>query len=217
MIGRLNDLQNNPLDRKTLRKDLRQSIFPFSINTSPNNTENEKRIATNDTSIKDLIHYMDQSGSNQIPQNVPEYTDKRKFVFHFIEHQRLKDTPQILGNLAQKFKWVRDTAAKINIPHPPKLLKVDLSTHKKKQPSEGELKKRKMINFEQLFVTEEPKVADNERNLTTPKGLVIKDGQVTLEPALVCYLNRYNQLCFQKELEFHLASTTKLMRLHQDR
>ncbi|GJY34032.1 hypothetical protein Tco_0418501 [Tanacetum coccineum] len=58
---------------------------------------------------------------------------------------KLKDTPQLLSNLSQKFTWIRNTTQKLNIPPPPELLKVDLFAEKKKELTQGEKKNKDLV------------------------------------------------------------------------
>ncbi|GKA96815.1 hypothetical protein Tco_0818910 [Tanacetum coccineum] len=79
---------------------------------------------------------------------------------------KLKDTLQLLSNLAHKFIWIRNTTNRLNIPPPDELLKVNLPPKKKKQLTQGRRNKRTRVQFEHMFFTKEPIVPGGERNIT---------------------------------------------------
>lgn len=99
-------------------------------------------------------------------------------IHDIARHQRHKETPQLLGNIALKFKRVKSSAAKLNIPLPPEILKLDLPKPEKKKPTQRGSTKRKKINFEQLFVTKEPTVPGGERHIKPPEGVDVEGGHV---------------------------------------
>ncbi|GJU64966.1 hypothetical protein Tco_1246801 [Tanacetum coccineum] len=66
--------------------------------------------------------------------------------------KKLKDIPQLLANLAQKFKLARDKVVNLNILPPPKLHKIDHPALKKKQTAQGDSKKRKRMNISNYFL-----------------------------------------------------------------
>ncbi|GKC86725.1 hypothetical protein Tco_1147374 [Tanacetum coccineum] len=56
-----------------------------------------------------------------------------------------------------------------------------------------------------------------DRNLISPQGVVASRGLVITEPELgIFYYNRNYDLVFQRENEFHLATTPQLIRLLND-
>ena len=62
------------------------------------------------------------------------------------------------------------------------------------------MKKRKRSSLEHVFVTDEPIIDGNERNLTPPEGVTGVDGQVIEEPeAVVFFIIRLNFFCFQRK------------------
>ncbi|PWA50427.1 eukaryotic aspartyl protease family protein [Artemisia annua] len=72
-----------------------------------------------------------------------------------------------------------------------------------------------MVNFEQLVLTLEPKIAGGVRNLNLPTRVVREDGLIVREPQSgVFFLNRYNKLCFQRARSTSVSFTTNL--IHRD-
>ncbi|GKE75391.1 hypothetical protein Tco_1537432 [Tanacetum coccineum] len=69
----------------------------------------------------------------------------------------------------------------------------------------------------EVFVTEDIRVDEMHRNLIPPPGVVASKGLVITEPeAGIFYYNGNFDYVFQRENEFHLASTPQLIRLLND-
>nr|GEZ85437.1 hypothetical protein [Tanacetum cinerariifolium] len=99
-----------------------------------------------------------------------------------------KATDTLLRNLKAKFEWVKTQARKLSLSPPPELTA-------------------------EVFVNENIRVDGMERNLIPPQGVIGSPGLVITEPeAGIFYYNGNFDLVFQRENEFHLATTAQLIR-----
>ncbi|GKD24554.1 hypothetical protein Tco_1230768, partial [Tanacetum coccineum] len=77
-----------------------------------------------------------------------------------------------------------------------------------------ENKKKKVEFIKEIFVTEDVRVDGMNRNLFPPPGAVPIEGLVIKEPESgIFYMNRNTDVVFQRESEFHLPPTDKLIRI----
>nr|GEY56660.1 eukaryotic aspartyl protease family protein [Tanacetum cinerariifolium] len=73
--------------------------------------------------------------------------------------------------------------------------------------------KKKKIQFERMYLIRKHEVGGGERDLNSllMEGVVGEDKMVIAWPESgVFFRNKYDQLCFQREREFSLASTTQM-------
>ncbi|GJR15008.1 hypothetical protein Tco_0797660 [Tanacetum coccineum] len=112
----------------------------------------------------------------------------------------------LFKSLKAKFQWVLTQARKLGLPLP-----FELSTYKL-NPA-GRKIKRDSDWIEEMFVKEDIKVDGMQRNLIPPQGVVGSPGLVITKPeAGIFYYNENFDLVFQRENEFHLATTAQLIR-----
>ncbi|GJY77524.1 hypothetical protein Tco_0483325 [Tanacetum coccineum] len=79
-----------------------------------------------------------------------------------------------------------------------------------------EKKRKRAEDIKEVFVTKDVRVDEMDRNLIPPPGIMPIQGLVIKEPELgIFFMNRNTDIGFQKESEFHLAPTTKLIRLQR--
>ncbi|GKB66314.1 hypothetical protein Tco_0927726 [Tanacetum coccineum] len=101
---------------------------------------------------------------------------------------------------------VETQARKLGIPLPPELTAFGLSTAEKKR-------KRSLEIIKEVFVNEEILVDGMHRNLAPLSGVMGSRGLVISEPKLgIFFYNDNFDLMFQREEEFHLATTSQLIR-----
>ncbi|GJX99854.1 hypothetical protein Tco_0356873 [Tanacetum coccineum] len=91
----------------------------------------------------------------------------------------------LLKNLKAKFEWIKAQARKLGLPLPSELLAFGLTPAEKKRKRASEI-------LDEVFVKEDIRVDGMHRNLIPFKELLV----------------------FQREEEFHLATTTQLIRLY---
>ncbi|GKB00338.1 hypothetical protein Tco_0828331 [Tanacetum coccineum] len=98
-------------------------------------------------------------------------------------------------------------AIKLGIPPPPQLTTVGLSALEKKRKRSSEL-------IKEVFVKEDIVVDGMHRNLVPPPGVVPPEGLVISKPeSRIFFYNGNFDLVFQRESEFHLATTPQLIRI----
>ncbi|GJT61685.1 hypothetical protein Tco_1005218 [Tanacetum coccineum] len=109
----------------------------------------------------------------------------------------------LLKILKAKFLWLKSQAGKLGLtPPPPELCAFDLCAPKKKRKRASEI-------LEEVFVKEDIRVDGMHRNgIEGNRGLVIREP----EPRIFFYNGNFD-LVFQREEEFHLATTAQLIRL----
>ncbi|GJV48728.1 hypothetical protein Tco_1438940 [Tanacetum coccineum] len=118
-----------------------------------------------------------------------------------------KSNELLLQSLRAKFEWVLTQENALGIPPPPKLSNFRVPTTDKKR-------KRSSENLKEVFVKENVEVDEMHRNLVPPPGVEGRRGLVIREPeARIFYYNGNFDLVFQRESEFHLATTVQLVRL----
>ncbi|GKD19225.1 hypothetical protein Tco_1208383 [Tanacetum coccineum] len=117
-----------------------------------------------------------------------------------------KSNDMLLQSLREKFEWVIDQAKKLGLPPPPALATFGMTT-------EDQKRKRTEI-LKQVFVTENITVNGMHKNLIPPPRAVPIDGLVInkLESGIF-FMNRNTDIVFQREEEFHLATTIQLIRI----
>nr|GEX10624.1 hypothetical protein [Tanacetum cinerariifolium] len=130
--------------------------------------------------------------------------EKTKRLWHLKEKSKACDT--LLRSLKENFKWVKTQAGKLGLSPPPELIEVGLTPVKKKRKRTSEM-------IQPVFVTQDIKVPGMERNLIPPQGVDGSPGLVISKPeAGIFYYNGNSDLVFQRENEFHLATTAQLIR-----
>ncbi|GJV48409.1 retrovirus-related pol polyprotein from transposon TNT 1-94 [Tanacetum coccineum] len=117
----------------------------------------------------------------------------------------------LLRNLKAKFRWVATQAGKLGISPPPKLITVDIHPGEKKEC----MKRKRIVKvIHEVFIKEYIVVDGIHRFLVPPDGVVGSPGLVIAKPeAGIFFYNRSFDLVFQRENEFHLASTPQLIRI----
>ncbi|GKC53196.1 hypothetical protein Tco_1075941 [Tanacetum coccineum] len=112
----------------------------------------------------------------------------------------------LLRSLKAKFEWIKTQAGKLGLSPPSKLTAFRLTPAKKKRKRTSKLVK-------EVFVTQDSRVHGMKRNLIPPQGVIGSPGLVITEPeAGIFYYNGNFDLVFQRENEFHLATTAQLIR-----
>lgn len=84
-----------------------------------------------------------------------------------------KDADELKKNLANKFKWVSDSADRLGLPHLPRLTPLDLPAPRKRNLIQ---KKRKSFEFNPTLVDVEPNVDGMHKNILPPEGVIGTDG-----------------------------------------
>ncbi|GJW62638.1 retrovirus-related pol polyprotein from transposon TNT 1-94 [Tanacetum coccineum] len=124
-----------------------------------------------------------------------------------VSRVKSKANDQLLKNLKAKFQWVATQARKLGISLPSQLLAFGLSTSDKKR-------KRSFEIIKEVFVKEDIVVDGMHRNLVPTSGVVASEGLVIKEPKSgIFFYNSNFDLVFQREEEFHLATTPRLIRI----
>nr|GEX99027.1 hypothetical protein [Tanacetum cinerariifolium] len=109
----------------------------------------------------------------------------------------------LLRNLKGNFEWINTQAEKLGIPPPSKLSAFGLSAAEKKRKRSSEI-------IKEVFVKEYIVVDGMHRNLIPPskvegsRGLVIRETE-----SGIFFHNRNFDIVFQREEEFHLATTAQ--------
>nr|GEV56798.1 hypothetical protein [Tanacetum cinerariifolium] len=99
-----------------------------------------------------------------------------------------------------KFLWVINQVKKLGLPPPPALKTLGMTTKDKK---------RKRIEIlKEVFVTKNIAVDGMHRNLIPPFGVIPIDGLViNKHESGIFFMNRNTDIVFQREEDFHLATT----------
>ncbi|GJW35800.1 hypothetical protein Tco_0058720 [Tanacetum coccineum] len=118
-----------------------------------------------------------------------------------------KSNDILLQSLRAKFQWVLSQAKSLGIPPPPELSTFGNSMDDKKRKRTSEIVK-------EVFVKENIMVDGIHRNLVPPLRVEGRKGLVIREPESgVLFYNGNFDMVFQREEEFHLATTPQLIRL----
>ncbi|GJX94413.1 hypothetical protein Tco_0348999 [Tanacetum coccineum] len=113
----------------------------------------------------------------------------------------------MLKNLKAKFQWLKTQAEKLGIPPPPQLTAAGVSGAEKKR-------KRTSKIIKEVFMSEYIVVDGKHRNLVPPLRVRGSIGLVISEPeSEIFFYNGNFDLVFQREEEFHLATTKQLIRI----
>ncbi|GJT43496.1 hypothetical protein Tco_0952211 [Tanacetum coccineum] len=113
----------------------------------------------------------------------------------------------LLQSLRAKFQWVLTQAKALGVPPLPELSTFGISVDDRKRKRSSEI-------LQEVFVKENLVVDGMQRNLIPPPGIEGSRGRVTREPESgIFYYNGNFDLVFQREEEFHLATTPQLIRL----
>ncbi|GJY45242.1 hypothetical protein Tco_0434305 [Tanacetum coccineum] len=113
--------------------------------------------------------------------------------------------PPPLSFPSSKFEWINNQAGKLGISPPHELSAFRLSAAEKKRKRSSEILK-------EVFVKEYIMVDGMHRNLVPPSGVEGSRGLVVSEPKSgIFFYNRNFDLVFQREEEFHLATTAQLI------
>ncbi|GJZ42638.1 hypothetical protein Tco_0589893 [Tanacetum coccineum] len=120
--------------------------------------------------------------------------------------QKLAEYKAKRAKTLAEFKWLKTQAGKISLSPPPELTAVGLT------PAERKRKRTSKI-VKEVFVTEDIRVSGMKRKLIPSQGVVGSPGLVITKPeAGIFYCNGNFDLFFQREDEFHLATTSQLIR-----
>ncbi|GKB11696.1 hypothetical protein Tco_0845619 [Tanacetum coccineum] len=118
-----------------------------------------------------------------------------------------KSNDLLLQSLRAKFQWVLSQAKALGIPPPHELSTFGVSINEKKRK-----KSSKILN--EVFIKEDVVVDGIHRNLVPPSRVEGRKGLVIREPEYgIFFYNGNFDLVFQREEEFHLATTAQLIRL----
>ncbi|GKE67125.1 hypothetical protein Tco_1521286, partial [Tanacetum coccineum] len=120
----------------------------------------------------------------------------------------IKANDVLLKNLKAKFQWVKTQAEKLGVSPLPQLTAFGFSNSEKKRKRTSEIIKA-------VFVKENIIVDGMHRNMTPPPWVVPSEGLVIKEPkaGIFFYNGNFDQV-FQREEEFHLATTLQLIKIH---
>ncbi|GJU95441.1 hypothetical protein Tco_1320197 [Tanacetum coccineum] len=119
-----------------------------------------------------------------------------------------KSNNLLLQSLRAKFQWVLTQVKALGIPPPPELSTFGVSINDKKRKRSSEI-------LNEVFVNKDIVVGRMHRNLVPPPGVEGRKGLVIREPESGIFFYNVNfDLVFQREEEFHLATTSQLIRLH---
>nr|GEV62280.1 hypothetical protein [Tanacetum cinerariifolium] len=111
----------------------------------------------------------------------------------------------VLQSLKSKFLWVLNQAKNLGLPPPPALATLGMTAEDKKRKRNETLK--------EVFFKDQIDVDGIQRNITPPFGVVGKECMVIREPKVgFFYSNAIFDLVFQRESEFYITSTVKLIR-----
>nr|GEV72905.1 hypothetical protein [Tanacetum cinerariifolium] len=109
-------------------------------------------------------------------------------------------------SLKAKIEWINTQDGKLGLPPPSELIAFRLTLVKKKR-------KRTSKMIKEIFVSEDIRMDGMERNLIHPQGVIGSPGLAITEPEVgIFYYNGNFNLVFQRENEFHLATTALLLR-----
>ncbi|GJT47290.1 hypothetical protein Tco_0956005 [Tanacetum coccineum] len=112
-----------------------------------------------------------------------------------------------LKNLKAKFECIKTQARKLGIPPPPKLTAFGLSVAEKKRKRSSEI-------IKEVFIKDDIVMDEMNMNLIPPPMVKGSRGLVIREPESGIFFDNGNfDLLFQREEEFHLATTSQLIRI----
>ncbi|GJU40841.1 hypothetical protein Tco_1193798 [Tanacetum coccineum] len=118
-----------------------------------------------------------------------------------------KSNDLILQSLRAKFEWVISQVEKLGVLPPPELSTFRISADNKKRKQTSYL-------IKEVFFKENVEVVRMHRNLIPPLGVEGRRGLVIRElEAGIFFYNGNFDLVFQREEEFHLATTAQLIRV----
>ncbi|GKA41731.1 hypothetical protein Tco_0734391 [Tanacetum coccineum] len=154
-------------------------------------------------------------------QKMAEYEAKRKKMFDEYNHQITHRADQLpITKISYRVNSSKEATMRITrgnnplnltiydgIPPPPELSTFRASINDKKGKRSSEILK-------EVFVKEDVLVDGMHRNLVPPIGVEVRKGLVIREPESgVFFYNENFDLVFQREEEFHLATTPQVIRL----
>ncbi|GJZ57817.1 hypothetical protein Tco_0613311 [Tanacetum coccineum] len=146
---------------------------------------------------------------NIVKKNINVYGFKKQGVV-CVQHAK---SINMTHNTSHGYDFIFDddhvatTAGKLGIPPPPKLTTFELPLVEKRR-------KRKAEVLHEVFAKENIMVDGMQRNLSLPEEVIGKVGLVIKEPEARIFLyNGLFDLVFQRRNEYHLASTTQLIRI----
>nr|GEW01286.1 integrase, catalytic region, zinc finger, CCHC-type, peptidase aspartic, catalytic [Tanacetum cinerariifolium] len=161
------------------------------------------------TSVKQLIDQLFGTTSSKFSPssleepNPPRDESKGKCI---ATEEPPRDELVSFQSLKEKFQWVINQAKRLGLSSPPKLANIGPAAEKKKR--------KRVEFFKEVFVIEDVRVDGMGRNLIPPPGFIPIQGLVISKPeSEIFFMNRNTNICFQRENEFHLTPTTKLIRL----
>ncbi|GKA27945.1 hypothetical protein Tco_0714113 [Tanacetum coccineum] len=126
-------------------------------------------------------------------------------------HENCKEQSASKSHSVYKNLYSRSWVGKLGIPPPPKLTTFDLPLAEKKACMK---RKREAEVMYEVFVKEDIMVDRMHRNLVPPARVVGSPGLVIIElEASIFFYNGSFDLVFQKDNEFHLATTPQLIRI----
>ncbi|GJX44977.1 hypothetical protein Tco_0261653 [Tanacetum coccineum] len=104
-------------------------------------------------------------------------------------------------------KWIKvHNLASKGLPPPTKLSAYRLNLAERKGKRDSDM-------IEEMFVKQDIRIPGMKRNLTLPPGIIAVKGKVIIEPeAGIFFYNENFDYVFQRENEFHLATTAQLIR-----
>ncbi|GJY16644.1 hypothetical protein Tco_0387066 [Tanacetum coccineum] len=153
------------------------------------------------------------------PLNVTVYERFRLKTLRFSEWLELhalaskiksKSIDLLLQSLRAKFQWVLSQEKSLGIPPPSELSTFRVSINDKKRKRSSEI-------LHEVFVKENIVVDEMHKNLVPPPGVEGRRGMVIREPESgVFFYNGNFDLVFQREKEFHLATTPQLIKLQNE-
>ncbi|GJZ06058.1 hypothetical protein Tco_0539851 [Tanacetum coccineum] len=178
-------------------------VLHASVEKSSEENTSEKKVSHDEPLVKKLKFLIPTSSSilSPTPLNLvlPEPIQK---------HDR-PTPPEIQPYLEinPKGKWVLSQAKALGIPPPSELSTFRVSINDKKRKRSSEI-------LQEIFVKENIVVDEMHKNLVPPPGVEGRRGMVIREPESgVFFYNGNFDLVFQREEEFHLATTPQLIRL----
>ncbi|GKE01393.1 hypothetical protein Tco_1389376 [Tanacetum coccineum] len=153
--------------------------------------------------------------NKELEAQLAAYEAKRKRMLEEYNHYitfRVNPLPitkisyKIDKNLKAKFEWIKTQARKLGIPPSPELIAFGLSDAEKKRKISSDI-------IKEVFVKEYIVVNGMHRNLIPPSWVEGSRWLVIREPKSgIFFYNGNFDLVFQREEEFHLATTAQLIR-----
>ncbi|GJU58297.1 retrovirus-related pol polyprotein from transposon TNT 1-94 [Tanacetum coccineum] len=175
--------------------------------------------------MKDLIPYMEEGGSEPKIQSRKSFITLEGVLSEEDNMAQLKEMADLLPIIKISYRVsssqdatmriTRDNdplnimAKKLGVPPPLELANFGWSSKNKKR--------KRSEKLQEVFVKEDIVVDGMHRNLILPTGIIGRRGMIICEPkARIFYYNGNFDLAFQRESEFHLATTPQLIRLQPD-